>query len=456
MSQPICNWRRRISSTSNGSDSIKHDRSSTESFFLSAQQSPYSPTSDTGRSSSLGIPQQSCSFDRSSSKSGSPMGHQMLDPAILQKPTRKVSISTTASSTDRPRSFSPSDRSSTGTVSLSNAARKPSIIPHFRFRDLCENGNHMVDYNFLENSDVVLQAAKQMFSTTGIVVIRNAGLENTEMLRFWATDILQNVTSYESAYPTTANVHYHHEYQYQSESVNGMGIGCLDSHLENGSNYFWVSDQKAATQYLLHTKFGKKLRDKGLCYVKCFVNKHDYHGSGFQSWQEEFGVTDKDECIRKLQGLGPKYKWCWGAGDFLRTYFYCDAYEYFPGDGLNYLFSSVDSDSMRFDSWRGVSHLPPMDHPKSASCHNRPLKLFGVGTEFTRVELEQFVALEPGDMAFFCNYRWAHGRPKQDENYTDLAMVLGKKFCRIGQRVTRFPDYQSVHAISIERYKIPN
>merc|ERR1711998_509438 len=115
-------------------------------------------------------------------------------------------------------------------------------------------------------------------------------------------------------------------------------------------------------------------------------------------------------------------------------------------------YSSVADDSMWFDSWPGVSELPPMQSYETATENERPLKItFGDDTEMTREELELFVDVydqfgipinwKQGDVAVVCNYRFAHGRPKyslEDGEERTLGVLLGSTFDRVGCRADKW------------------
>lgn len=82
----------------------------------------------------------------------------------------------------------------------------------------------------------------------------------------------------------------------------------------------------------------------------------------------------------------------------------------------------VADDGMWFDSWPGVMELPLLADYTSATPAQRPLKItFGDGSPLSERELEEFVSVydahgfpltwKTGDVAVFCNFRFAHGRP---------------------------------------------
>mmetsp|Transcript_5042 Transcript_5042/g.14849 ORF Transcript_5042/g.14849 Transcript_5042/m.14849 type:complete len:100 (+) Transcript_5042:1-300(+) len=93
---------------------------------------------------------------------------------------------------------------------------------------------------------------------------------------------------------------------------------------------------------------------------------------------------------------------------------------------------------MWFDTWQGVSSVPPA---------KRPLQMtFGDGEPFTVEELRYWVAAydrggirvqwQVGDILVFCNLRFAHDcrpafelRPGEERQ---LGVVLGERFERLG------------------------
>jgi Taurine catabolism dioxygenase TauD, TfdA family len=242
---------------------------------------------------------------------------------------------------------------------------------------------------------------------------------------------------YEVGAPLSARLHYHHEMAYVSKSTQLLGFLCKAAVPGRGATY--VSDNLAATDALLATPLGAKLRDLGLCYHRDLTDRDAFVGrvpyGVYNHWQQSFGTDDPDTAVALAEERGLQTEW--GPDRLLRTRYYCPAFEYFPQHDRNVLFSSVADHGMWFDTWPLVQHLPYAD---------RPLKLtFGDDTEFSRAELESFVAVydafgtpidwRVGDVAVVCNYRFAHGRPGialATGESRELGVVLGEQFDRVG------------------------
>lgn len=320
---------------------------------------------------------------------------------------------------------------------------------------------------------VELAASMQAtFDKVGLVVLSNTGLAgSTDAMRRCALEILgPNVMAeyrgganarkklsnvFETGAPAAAHLHYHHEMAYVSKSTKAVAFCCVDALPNDGSHRgaTFVSEAVGHTDALMRTELGRKLKERGVAYVRCLTNQNngesddpDSESAVYNHWQTSFGTEDPDEAeaLAKSRGLDVE----WGSGGYMKTIFRCSAFEYFPHLDRNLLYSAVADDGIWFDSWPGVRNLPTMDSFSTATPEQRPLKiLFGDGTEFSREELETYVRVydqhglpidwEPGKIAVLCNYRWAHGRPsyKMEPNEKrTLGVVLGEMYDRVGQR----------------------
>jgi len=262
----------------------------------------------------------------------------------------------------------------------------------------------------------------------------------------WRNYIEPNI--YDTGAPKEAWIHYHHEMAYIKTSPQSLAF-CAKSALPNGRGATFVSDQVQATKELLTTPFGQKLKEKGICYIRCLTDEEHYKSAKqsefdvYNHWQKSFGSTDPEQAGRIAQERGLKIEWNMNHpryGRYLITRFYIDVYEYFPLIDKNLLYASVADHWMWFDQWPGVNALPNDE---------RPLKItFGDDTELTRDELKQFVDIydkygipiqwNVGDIAILCNFRWAHGRPiytldHQTNEERELGVVLGQVYDRQGQ-----------------------
>lgn len=291
-----------------------------------------------------------------------------------------------------------------------------------------------------------------------MVHVTNTNLKNPQDLRRLGNMILKEQMDYkgganprktivENVYdvgaPLEAWIHYHHEMQYIETSTKMICAFCLDTPSAN-QGWTYLSDAILTTEFLLKTEFGKKLKEKGLCYVRNLTDKkfHEKYakndGMVYNHWQDSFLTENMDLVGPLAKQRGLQFEWdVRGENRFLRTKFFISAFEYFPKLDKNVLFGGIGDDFMWFDSWPGVQNVP---------TDSRPLCLkFGDETDLSQEERQQFVDIHDrfgfpikwkrGDLIVVCNYRYAHGRPaiemKSGEK-RNLGILLGPTFKRIG------------------------
>ena len=200
-----------------------------------------------------------------------------------------------------------------------------------------------------------------------------------------------------------------------------------------------VSDSIAATDALLATEFGQKLKTRGICYHRnlsdrdAFTDRTEF--GVYNHWQKSFGTDDP--AVAEQQAIEQGLTVEWDADRTMKTRYYGEAFEYYDGLDRNVLYSSLADHGMWFDTWPLVQHLPYED---------RPLNLtFGDDSPLSQEELRQFVDVydrfglpidwRQGDLAVICNYRFAHGRPAinlGDGEERELGVLLGEKYDRVG------------------------
>jgi len=236
--------------------------------------------------------------------------------------------------------------------------------------------------------------------------------------------------------PLEAWLHYHHEMAYIGSSTTMLGFLCHKMPSEGG--YTFVSDNIQATNAILATPFGQKLKDLGICYHRNLTDRREFVGvpevGVYNHWQQSMMTEDPDEAIAEARKRGLDAEW--GHNGLLKTRYTVSAFEYFPQLDKNLLYSSMADDGAWFDTWPLVQHLP---------VGERPLKMtFGDGSEMTYDEKQQFLDVyddygipiewEVGDVALICNYRFAHGRPavhvKEGEE-RELGVLIGDAFDRL-------------------------
>ena len=294
---------------------------------------------------------------------------------------------------------------------------------------------------------------REVYDRVGLVHVRNTGLTEFGDMRTIANHALPGEMAYEAGSnprgpiepnvfevgaPLTAHLHYHHEMAYVAKSTSAVAFLCKAALPDRGATF--LSDSVAATELLLTTELGRKLKEKGVCYHRSMTDRDVFANrlevGVYNHWQRSMGTEDPEqaEAFARERGLVTE----WGPDRLLMTRYYVDAFEYDPGTDQNLLYCSVADHGMWFDGWPLVMHLPYSERPLHMT--------YGDGTEFTRDELAQFVALydtfgikvdwRVGDVAVFDNYRFAHGRPGielgEGEART-LGVVLGDRFDRVGQ-----------------------
>jgi len=294
---------------------------------------------------------------------------------------------------------------------------------------------------------------RSTYDATGLVVLTNTSLTELAAMRRAAMLVLGDEMHYagganprryiepnvyEVGAPLSASLHYHHEMAYVDRSTAAVGFLCKHA-LPTGRGRTFVSDSIAATDALLATEFGRRLRETGLCYHRNLTDRTTYAGrveyGVYNHWQRSFDTDDPAVAVDRAEAAGLETEW--GPDGLLRTRYYAEAFEWFPTLDRNVLYASVADHGMWFDTWPLVQHLPYSE---------RPLDLtFGDGTPFTRDELQLFVDVydrfgtpidwNVGDVAVICNYRFAHGRPGidlADGEQRELGVVLGPQFERVG------------------------
>jgi hypothetical protein len=304
---------------------------------------------------------------------------------------------------------------------------------------------------------------RETYDGVGLVHLTNTGLTDLVDMRTAARliidaempydgganprdNIVPNV--YEIGAPLTAWLHYHHEMAYVGRSTQVISFlasdvlpppGPGDGGVSRGATF--VSDSIGATDKLLSTEFGQKLKELGVCYHRNLTDRDAFAGKTeygvYNHWQKSFGTDDAATAASRARDQRLAVEW--GPDRLLKTRFYCSAFEYFARLDRNVLYSSLADHGMWFDTWPLVQHL---------DYEQRPLHMtFGDDSEISPAEIQQWIDLydefgmplnwRRGDVGVICNYRWAHGRPGirlADEEVRKLGVVLGDQYDRVGVR----------------------
>lgn len=321
-----------------------------------------------------------------------------------------------------------------------------------------------------------------LFAKTGCVLLTNNTCLDVEAVEKWARVPMREVmiyegganqrdsiekSVYETGAPASAYLHYHHEMAYVGESIENIAFIAFEAISDpkdpvRGASF--LSDQVKATELLLQTTVGQKLKEKGICYIRCLTDKTQMDSMSWKAmeregktagapiynhWQDSFMTEDPAEAQRLAERKGLQVEW---ADGFMKTKFYVSGFEYCPATDKNILYSSVADDGAWFDTWPGMENLPNMSDYNGARPDTKPLKItYGDDTLFTREELAEFTHIydvcgfpiggpngwRKGDIAISCNYRFAHGRPGyhlEAGEKRDLGVILGPMYKRLGCR----------------------
>lgn len=317
---------------------------------------------------------------------------------------------------------------------------------------------YRMDETNLDPAGELAQRMNETFDRVGLVHLVNTRLTSLQSMRNFARLVVRREMDYrgganprdslepnvyEVGAPLEAWLHYHHEMAYIGTSTRMLAFLCRSA--ASGKGQTFVSDNLQATEALLSTPFGQKLRECGLCYHRNLTDRDAFRGREeigvYNHWQKSMMTEDPVEAEQAARERGLETEW--GPDRMLMTRYCISAFEYFPQHDRNVLYSSIADDGMWFDAWPRVMHLP---------YEERPLKLtFGDGTEMTREEKQQFVDVydafgmpiewRVGDIAIVCNYRFAHGRPAiqlEPGEERELGVLIGEAYQRREDRADRW------------------
>jgi hypothetical protein len=309
-----------------------------------------------------------------------------------------------------------------------------------------------IDDDGLSPGSQLAQRMNRVFDDVGLVYLVNTGLTDLQHMRQAAKLVIENEMRYEGGAnprddlepnvyevgaPLPAWLHYHHEMAYVGNSTTMLGFLARSAVQDKGQTF--VSDNLQATDAIMQTELGHKLKALGLCYHRDLTDRDAFKGTEeigvYNHWQKSMLTEDPDVAEQRARERGLETEW--GPERMLRTRYYASAFEYFPQHDRNVLYSSIADDGMWFDTWPKVMHLP---------YEQRPLRLtFGDLTEMTRDEKRLFVDIydrfgipidwSVGDVAIVCNYRFAHGRPGihlAEGEKRELGVLIGESFKRVG------------------------
>lgn len=309
----------------------------------------------------------------------------------------------------------------------------------------------MNEFDLSASSDLA-KRMNETFDRIGLVWLRNTGLTDLQSMRRFAKLVIENEMRYkgganprsdlepnvyEVGAPLVAWLQYHHEMAYVSHSTRLLGFLGHKSVANKGATF--VSNNIGATDAILETELGQKLKELGICYHRNLTDREAFRDREpigvYNHWQRSMLTEDPDEAIAMAESRGLEVEW--GPNRLLKTRYYISAFEYYEPLDRNLLYSSIADDGMWFDGWPKVMHLP---------FEERPLALtFGDGTHLTREEKQLFVDVydrfgqpvdwDVGDILIVCNFRFAHGRPGIElapGEQRELGVLIGDAYQRVG------------------------
>ena len=173
---------------------------------------------------------------------------------------------------------------------------EPKFIHHGQF--VMDPSKYAIDCSKFNKNEINLHNTSlrdemvSKFDDTGLVYLTNTRLTDLQEMRKlvsilipaemnmeykggsnWRNYIEPNV--YDTGAPKEAWIHYHHEMAYIKTSPRSLAF-CAKATLPNGRGATYVSDQVQATKELLTTSFGQKLKEKGICYIRCLTDEEHY------------------------------------------------------------------------------------------------------------------------------------------------------------------------------------
>ena len=146
---------------------------------------------------------------------------------------------------------------------------------------------------------------------------------------------------------------------YVDKSVKNVFFTCSElSPGVDGSSY--VSDNIRVTNALSDTVLGRKLREKGVCYVRKLTDREHFQNlpqiGVYNHWQKSFLTEDPKVAEIRANERGLRVEW--GRDRLMITKYFAPSYEYCPPIDRNLLYASMADHSIWFDTWPLVEQLP--------------------------------------------------------------------------------------------------
>ena len=194
-----------------------------------------------------------------------------------------------------------------------NFESDPILPVYWRTEGILDPSSYIIDTtneNLLDGPEKNQVLAKRMLATfeqVGLVLLRGNRpiADHLDVMSEWAKVCFPNLAKYEggansrntiienvydAGVPKEASLHYHHEMDYLSESIRGLGF-CAYKAIEDPNDPLrgatFLSDNVGATNDLLSTATGQKLKEKGMCCIRNMTNKNNYKDMDgvYNHWQ---------------------------------------------------------------------------------------------------------------------------------------------------------------------------
>jgi alpha-ketoglutarate-dependent taurine dioxygenase len=340
------------------------------------------------------------------------------------------------------------------TLQVDNIIRMNGNVGAPDFSRLSTNLNiseYTVNCADFSSRDAMEAEIKARFSENGMVLLKNTGFTEFSELKYWGALIIKDFSNYEGGAfvrkklsdvvyntgtePDNLFIHPHNEMAYLPTFPRRIIFGSKTSLKAGGETI--MSDNVAVTHAMLQSDVGKKLKDKGVIYIRNLTSRDAENKVVYKHWQDVFDTDDKEQVNSFSRGRGWNVEW--KENDRCEIHFKTDAYEYNTTLNDNLLFTPVGAHGMHFDNWFPYNTLPFDQRPGHM--------VYGDGVPFTDKEIEFFLRIydsysfpiywQPGWIAILDNERWAHARPPfslQENETREIGVIIGDMKDRIGAR----------------------
>jgi hypothetical protein len=325
-------------------------------------------------------------------------------------------------------------------------------VPPFGQQDFAlDAADYLIDCAGIDEPDAIADTILAQWQGRGLVILKNTGMTHLRELKRWAELLFDDFAAYAGGSaprdkwsdqvfglddaPSTIDLCFHNEGCYLPEYPGCFAIGSIACPREGG--YTLVADNEAATDILMQTPVGQRLREQGVRYIRLMQDKTAVGVQGYKSWQDTFLTEDRAEVEAMVRANGWDFDWL--PKGTLRTSHRVEAYEYHEGLGRSLFFAGLASHAAFFDQWPAYSGLPDEERPLNMT--------HGDGSAFSIDEIAQVYAAYNSaslaldwkrmDLALLDNLRWAHARPAfhleaGEQRLLGVAMGMMKK--RLGDR----------------------